>query len=526
MEDVGPGADPLIVFDADVPLDVPAKLQTYTLRPAPKGVRVDELDCPPDSHGDNNCYAPSPWRPDCVAPPITHVPTSSPDCGKPVDTRQALEVANTQLTNLLKGARSGEYKMAPGRVLTHVRVKLDAQGQWQEEAPPAPWMVMTSAQRTVGNYRVEGPGSRVLSAAREVPVATVLAWRTPAEPKELAAKHHSPAELRAEIKSQLLALRPRGKVYVQDIELVYYDSNETLMQPAYRFTAELFDRPRIGATEQVIGYVPYADTQERIPTLSDSELPRPNASASAIVAADTAKLEPDVVRVGRYVVQDDNKGWVRDSNEFMRTLLAPGSLVRFHDTQHVDAAPEHFTTDSARFVNGVDLALVEAHGSPWTIVTESNCCKPVSFDDSAFPALGRDNGGRLKHLALHSCDVLPLRPDRPDWAKPWQRVFGGLHSVLGYRSSMYINDGAGAAFAAGLATGAPVVAAWIGAITSLNIYKHKPYDYKHCSGRVAMGRPAAITACGADQLSASQTATFIPNCLDAWWVEDGVLPVH
>jgi hypothetical protein len=452
------------------------------------------------------------------------MPTASLDCGKPVDTHQALDVANKELNKLLKVARSAEHKRMPGRVLTHVRVRLDAQGQWQEEAAPAPWLVMTSAQRTVGNYRVEGPGSRALAAAREVPVATVFAWRTRTEPRELEARHHSPAQVRAEITSQLLALRPRGKVYVQDIELVYYDSNELLMQPAYRFTAELFDRPRIGATEQVIGYVPYANTQERIPTLSDSELPHPSSSASA--AADAATLDPDVVRVGRYVVQDDNKGWVRDSSDFMRTLLAPGSLVRFHDTQYVDAAPEQFTTDSARFVNGVDLALVEAHGSPWTIVTESNCCKPVSFEDTAFPPLGRDSGGRLKHLALHSCDVLPLRPDRADWAKPWQRVFRGLHSVLGYRSSMYINDGAGPAFAAGLAAGAPVLAAWVGAITSLNIYKHKPFAHKHCSGQVAMGRPAAITACGADHLSASQTATFIPDCLDAWWVEDGLLPEH
>jgi hypothetical protein len=510
--------DSLIVFDADVPDRLPDKLPLYKLSPSPRTVQVDSVECAPDGHGDSHCYKPAAWRVDCNAP-TSHVPIDPKPCREPLNTAKALEVARTHLYKLLEGG--GERTITRGRVLSHARVRLNAQGEWQEEMSPEPWLVLVTAERELANYRVEGPGSRALAAARQGPVAAILAWRSAEQSEEVEARFQSVAQAREEITQQLLALKPRAKVHVRGIELVYYDSNEQLIQPAYRFTAELGGRGHIGSTEQVVGYVAYAETAERIPRISDSELAR--ADTVSPPTAEETQPGGGIVHVGRYVVKDDNKGWVRDSNQFMSTLLTQGTAIKFQDTQDVDAAPEHFTKDSTKFVNSVDLALLEAHGSAWEFSTERNCCKTVSFVDEDFRSLGPGGGGRLKHLAMHSCDVLPVRPDRPDWAKPWRRIFQGLYSVLGYRSSMLINDGAGPAFASELAAGAPVMIAWISAISSLNIYQRKPFACTHCSGRVPMGRPAAITACGADQLSVDLTATAPTDCLDAWWIQDPLM---
>jgi hypothetical protein len=207
----------------------------------------------------------------------------------------------------------------------------------------------------------------------------------------------------------------------------------------------------------------------------------------------------------------------------MDTLLAPGAVIPFSSSQYEDAAPEQFTSKSAQFVNSVDIALVEAHGAPWQFATERNCCETVEFSQPDFPAYGAAAGGNLKHLVMHSCDVLPVKPDLVNWANPWKRIFKGLHSVLGYRTAMYINDGAGAAFARNLAAGAPVVPAWFCAVTSLNVYQLGPSAQHRCDGVQPMGRPAAVTACGAGNETAQENAALEPDCLDAWWIDDALV---
>lgn len=522
VQEISPDSE-LVTFDADVP-KAPASMPLYALSTTNTRVQLSKRECPFDERtGEVSCYDPEAWRPSCPAPMPGEPPRETP-CGEPVEPRKALEIARGFLSQEVLPRDASKFKLERGRLLKHARVRRDGQGKWRELSAPRPWMVMASARRVVNGFPVDGPGSRAMAAVREQPAAAIRSWRSAAASGEVKAKHANEAEIREEIVKQITALRPRTPVHVQRVELVYYDANAALLQPAYRFVAELSsDRSVIGYAEHVVGYVRYADTNEPLPPLSDSELKRPEAPVPTPAPSTPPPSTPSAVRVGRYVVTDDSKGWVRDANAFMDALIAPGAAIPFTSAQYFDAAPEQFTTQSTSYVNSVDIALVEAHGAPWQFATERNCCQTVQFSEQDFPSYGEAAGGTLKHLVLHSCDVLPVKPDLSNWANPWKRIFKGLHSVLGYRSSMFINDGAGEAFARNLAAGAPVVPAWLCAVTSLNVYQLDPSTHHRCEGDVPMGRPSAITACGASQENAQETATIEPDCLDAWWIDDSLV---
>jgi hypothetical protein len=505
----------LVVFDADVPA-APPSLPLYELTTFQDPLRLPQSTCKVDERsGEGVCYEPNAWALKCRVPSPDQ-PDDNQACGEGTDPRAAFAAARGTLAQGFLPKDASQLVLERGRVLSHARVRLDAKGNWREIARPQPRLVIASARRTVAGYSVDGPGSRALVAANNAPVAAIRSWKSAAQAGEVKTKHQSAADVRAEVVRQLTALRPRTPVHVQQIELSYYDGNANLIQPAYRFVAELSsDRAAIGGTAHVVGYVPYAETSEPLPLLSGSAAKPPDAPSPPPA--------PGAVHIGRYVVQDDNPGWVNDADAFMSTLLAPGATIPFVSSQYEDAAPEHFTTGSAQFVNSVEIALVEAHGAPWQFATERNCCETVELSKPGFPALGAANGGKLKHLVMHSCDVLPVKPDLANWANPWKRIFKGLHSVLGYRSPMYINDGAGAAFARNLAAGAPVVPAWFCAVTSLNIYQLDPSAYHRCEGELPMGRPSAVTACGAGSENAQGSATIEPDCLDAWWIDDALV---
>ena len=74
----------------------------------------------------------------------------------------------------------------------------------------------------------------------------------------------------------------------------------------------------------------------------------------------------------------------------------------------------------------------------------------------------------------------------------WWNIFGGLHSVVGYRTIMYIGDGSLNPYGVQLRLGAPVVAAWLGTVISFGAYSGGPTDTMH--GVVKhLGRPSTIS---------------------------------
>jgi hypothetical protein len=201
-----------------------------------------------------------------------------------------------------------------------------------------------------------------------------------------------------------------------------------------------------------------------------------------------------------------------------------------------------FTSRKDWYANSVDLALVEAHGSPWTFLTFKDFGGDVRLDvDVPVSGYGFNGGGHLKHLILHSCRAIPTSADQyygrvvTHWARDWWSLFNGLSSVVGYRSSMFIDDGASAAFARNIAQGTPVVPAWFGTVASLNIYGPDSWEMTYCADAEPMGRAAAITVCNLEpektphegaNATVEHASTPRPTCLEAWWLGDELVPAN
>jgi hypothetical protein len=128
---------------------------------------------------------------------------------------------------------------------------------------------------------------------------------------------------------------------------------------------------------------------------------------------------------------------------------------------------------------------------------------------------------------IHSCEVVPSPDDLPDgctaasWTTPWWNLFGGVRNVVGYRTIMYINDGAGGPYGTSLGNLAPVVSSWLSDVMSLNAYAGNPKDTAHCGISRPMGRPSTISMCGHDGDSVLSTSSLgRANCLTVWWIPD------
>ncbi len=189
------------------------------------------------------------------------------------------------------------------------------------------------------------------------------------------------------------------------------------------------------------------------------------------------------------------------------------------------AEPWEFNTNEAAFVNSVNLADNEVHGDWWLFSTLSNCCDLV--DITAIPAsegYGAANGGRLDYWILHSCEVVPSAADAPcptdsrPWWTPWFNIFQGLHTVVGYRTIMWIDDDVSGPYGLALRFGAPVVSAWFNATTSAAGYQGNPTFGAHCGRTPPMGRPSTVSACGRQNDWVYDTTALPPaNCLINFW---------
>jgi hypothetical protein len=284
----------------------------------------------------------------------------------------------------------------------------------------------------------------------------------------------------------------------------------------------------------VIGYVPFAQAFEPLPVLGQTVGPEPKASPKTTVppakkgalekAAKTtvASASPDDPIVGRYVVRNDDAGWVNSANAFWSTLSATWTGPLFTNSQYYWAEPRLFTNQKNSFINKMNLALIEVHGDWWLYSTLQNCCDLVNINgDIPSPGYGPSANGVLADWIIHSCEVVPAPDDTANWPDPWWTVFGGVRNVVGYRTIMYINDGATTPYGASLGNLAPVVSSWLGDVISLNAYAGNPKMAAHGGVVRPMGRPSTISACGHDGESVLSVSTLPrANCLTVWWFPD------
>ena len=405
----------------------------------------------------------------------------------------------------------------------------------------APTVLLTyvAAHRTVHGFPVYGPGSRALIAVGTdgSPQGLVRYWKT-ATSHTTVQETRSAEQVRQAILEQLAFTRRGGEAEVLSVTISYFDGNADYLQPVYRFTARIHQNPsrvqgvtpiaaHTVADDIVVGYVPIGAALEPLPSLGAPSGPPPVTAAGRVRASldEKATVRPGDPTVGRYVVRNDDPGWVNDANAFWDGLNPFFGAGFFTNSQYYWAYPFEFNSDEHSFVNSVNVALNEVHGNWWFFTTYQDWGDGV--DITAIPAAegyGPAAGGQLDYWILHSCEVIPSAEDAPcptdsrPWWTPWFNVFQGLHSAVGYRTIMYINDGVGGPYGQNLWFGIPVVSAWFNAVESASDYSSHPTSGAHCLV-LPMGRPSTVSVCGHEDDSVYDTAAIpAAGCLVNYWI--------
>ena len=357
----------------------------------------------------------------------------------------------------------------------------------------------------VGRYLVDGPGSTsFMSFDAEGKVEGFMRnWKSASK---FTSVRESPtkAQVAKLIASQLAALKPVS-ARVLGVSIAYYDSNRGYMQPVYRFTAKVDFSAAGGpvASDFEVGYVAYGKRFESIPVLGAAHGASPTndqvplGTPRSLPRAGTGASDPCV---GRYVVQNDSQSWVDSANGFYGGISSYGGGGWFSNCQYYWAIQPQYNPASAR-VNSMNIVDSEGHGDWWLFSTVSNCCNLINLNPAVsysgdykvpFPGYGAAAGGNLDYWIIHSCEVVPSPSDTANWYSVWWNIFGGLHSVMGYRTIMYIADGSMAPYGLQLRLGAPAVSAWLGTVISLGAYAGGPTGVMHGVTK-HLGRPSTIS---------------------------------
>ena len=396
------------------------------------------------------------------------------------------------------------------RLLNGATLVRDTSGVTRVEKQPASYLAYLSARRLVAGLPVDGPGSRALLAIGDGGSVEGLtrAWKTARE-SEMVSSSRSAEQVRKEIARQLRRALKRSDAVVDSIELAYYDGNRDYLQPVYRFTAHVRQQVADGKPRTddnfVIGYVPYAQLFESLPVLGVSQGVAPSQPTRHPARQPREGPSPyaNDPLVGRYVVRNDDSGWVADANAFWNSISSTWTAPLFTNSQYYWAEPRLFTGQKDSFINAMNLALIEAHGNWWLYSTLSKSEVVNVNGDIPSPGYGPSANGRLADWIIHSCEVVPAPDDTANWPDPWWRIFGGVRNVVGYRTIMYISDGAGGPYGTSLGNLAPVVSSWLGDVM-------RP-----------MGRPSTISMCGHDGDSVLSTSVLgRADCLTVWWFPD------
>jgi len=391
--------------------------------------------------------------------------------------------------------------------------------------------------RSVGTLPVFGRGSQgsIHVGANGKVHGFSRHWQKATE-NDTVTEKRTQAQIADLIRQQLAYLSSKGDVEVQDVRVGYYDGDEGYIQPVYQFRAKVTYTPQEGQKAQsdddfVAGYIPIGTALEPIPSLSDKVVGPPNLPPGAptklplsqfapteppaqVAAIDVPPGDPTV---GRYVVRNDYAGWVNSANGFWNGIQASGFGGNFTNSQYYWAYPYEFQGSKNSFINAVNVAEIEVHGDWWLWTTYQNWGDVVTVDSIPYPGLGPSAGGVNAYFIIHSCEVVPAAPDTTSWPNKWWHVFGGLHSVLGYRTIMYIDDGVMSPFGKHMGWGYGLVSAWLSDVVSSSMYWGSPGQVMHGVWK-PYGRPSTISVCGHEGDSVYYTAGVgRAGCLQNYW---------
>jgi hypothetical protein len=380
------------------------------------------------------------------------------------------------------------------------------------------YLAFARIRRDIDGLPVVGKGSQATVAVSGDGVEAVThQWRVAEMVEEVSGADIDPGRVVDVIVEDLRVVAEDKDIRVESAELVYFDGDQDFIQPVFRYRATYGgnDQP----TGRLLGYVPAVRLFEDLPVT----VPVPRKLPQEPLLRGPSRPRNNRPTIGRYVVRQDNAGWVTSANSFWSGLQASRLFNPSFapiDRQYYWAEPRLFTDENHDFVDGVQVALTEVHGNWGLFTTLMNNADFVQLN--AIPGDGyggADGAGALAYWILHSCEVIPTSADSPTSYDVWWNIFNGLHTALGYRTEMWINDEITATFGFLAGLGAPMVSNWLSTIINDDSYSPTDtYFDNNVNMNQPMGRPSAITVLGHSDDTIFDTAPLPrPSVLQQWW---------
>ena len=393
-----------------------------------------------------------------------------------------------------------QFTLSPARALLGTTAQKNGATGAVAPADQLHYLSYVAAHRTVQGFPVNGPGSRALLAIDHSGAiqAFSLHWKAGAVSHQ-AQEARNQQQVHSALTAVVQPLASMGEVHVMSVGIAYYDDEGEQMAPAYRITARV--HPSAPAAGQrtlddsfVILYAQYGNAPLS-PTLKPNMNDMPQmASDKSDDGLEVAQLvPPGDPTVGRYIIQHAEGGWLSNAQGFWSGLNFAGGGALFTNAQYYWAIPAQYTSNANNRVNG-----------------------------SA-------NHGHLNYWILHGCEIVPSAADAPcppgskysdnrTWYNTWFKMFKGMHTVVGYRTVMWIDDGVGYPFGVNLRLGVPVISAWFNALNGASAYNPDATYEARCGNSPPMGRPSAVTVCGhSNDTIYNQENIPAPSCLTNFW---------
>ena len=387
-------------------------------------------------------------------------------------------------------------------------------------------------QRQFNGYPVFGPKTQAMLGVSAEGVFHAFAYRWPlANFGNKTVKPYSRRQIRRAILDQLYPLTQMDyNITVNNVTVGYYDGGPNYFQPVYLFEVTVVSTSKYSpgtSRANLFGYVSVGEYVEPLPILESRGGPSsPIDPGQDVKPRDGNPTPPGKsITVARHIVRKDSVDWTNSANSFWDNLTHGGlsSNLSFFSKEYAFAQPFVFVSNRNEHINNVQIALSEVHGN-WGFFTtyQTNADYVFLTNISKAGGYGPMAGGSLAYWILHSCEVIPALIDKPDYLNVWRGIFRGIHSVVGYRTSMYINDQVTTAFGDSLGRGAPVVSSWYHAVAASSYYSSgNTYNDSNTHSVEPLGRASSVSVCGhVDDTANNLDGIADSTCLEGRWMDN------
>jgi Family of unknown function (DUF6345) len=433
--------------------------------------------------------------------------------------RVARAIANQLAPNQTLFPTLTSEKLVPLAPMTLSRSKSFGSGN---NTIPEDTLAYVRLQRQFNGYPVVGPETQAMIAVSADNNIHALAhrWRK-AISSNKTINPFCRSQITRAILDQLYPLAKRGcHVKVNNVTVAYYDGGSEYFQPVYLFEVTILSTsgyPPRSLNANLFGYVSIGESVEPLPELEIQKGPSPADPIHGLKTPkdEALKSRDDIITVARYVVRNDDPDWTNSANAFWENLNQGGAVsgLSFNNSEYAFAYPLEFVSDQNAYIDSVQIALTEAHGN-WGYFTTYQTDADYVFltDIAANGGYGSNANGTLAYWIIHSCEVIPGQIDEADYLDVWHGIFQGMHSVVGYRTEMFINDGVTTDFGYSVGIGAPVVASWHQAVASASLYQSAlTYNDSNTNTEEPYGCASSVSVC--DHMD--DTATDLDGIADS-----------